>query len=46
MPPAARGGDFLKTRPPWTPLQKLFIKGGHGLHLERIYANHDRLYCS
>jgi hypothetical protein len=26
MPPAARGGDFLKNCPPWTPLQKLLIK--------------------
>jgi hypothetical protein len=25
-------------------LQKLFIKGGHGLQLKRIYANHDRLW--
>jgi hypothetical protein len=24
--------------------QKTFIKAVHGFHLERIYANHDRLW--
>jgi hypothetical protein len=24
--------------------QKLLIKGGHSLQLEKIYANHDRLW--
>jgi hypothetical protein len=42
-----QGGRFLKKLPPcsiWTPPQKLLIKGGHGLQLERIQANHDRLW--
>jgi hypothetical protein len=34
---------FEKTAP-LDPPQKLLIKGGHGLQLKRIYANHDRLW--
>ena len=30
LPPAARGGAFWKNCPPWTPLQKLFIKAPQG----------------
>ena len=37
LPPAARGDSFCKNRPPWTPSQKLLIKGGHSLHPGRIF---------
>jgi hypothetical protein len=43
LPPAARGALFEKTAP-LDPPQKLFIKGGHSLQLERINVNHDRLW--
>jgi hypothetical protein len=37
LPPAARGGAFCKNCPPWTPPQKLLIKGGHGLQRGRVF---------
>jgi hypothetical protein len=37
MPSATRGALFVKTAP-LDPPQKLFIKGGHTLQLERIFV--------
>jgi hypothetical protein len=37
LPSATRGGAFCKNCPPWTPLQKLLIKGGHGLQRGRVF---------
>jgi hypothetical protein len=37
MPPAARGALFEKTAP-LDPLQKLLIKGIHGLQLKRTFV--------
>jgi hypothetical protein len=31
------GDSFRENRPPWTPLQKLLIKGDHSLQPERIF---------
>ena len=37
LPSATRGDSFRENRPPWTPLQKLLIKGGHSLQPGRIF---------